>query len=174
MSLTGYPRQSITTVTSYPERNSEGHLAKLAQVKALISAIDSGALTNHLRTQLRLEPSPSKPKSMKLSAGEVELIDKISSSNEQRTSAWYKPSFQSWRKVWIEWKSLQPSLGGNNQGSDPVILNRFEALVQLLRECIYTKQFRTLRCMGYYIRQVANETPVRFRLRKPRRCRPVA
>ncbi|KAK1966154.1 hypothetical protein LY78DRAFT_692941 [Colletotrichum sublineola] len=135
-------------------------LANLAQVKGLMSAINQGALNDTLRQDLNLNNPEFKFLSIKIKATEIQPIDAGNQLISQRCPAWYIPSFESWRRVWIEWKSAEPRQ--HHMGirrSDSMVVSRFEALVKLLREDAYTAQFRALKCLGYYVEDVsATET----------------
>lgn len=130
-------------------------LANLAQVKGLMAAINQGALSNTLRQDLNLNNLESNFRPLKIKTTEIQPIEAGAQFISQRCSVWYKPSFESWRRVWIEWKTVEPRQ--HHMGirrSDSMILSRFESLVQLLREDAYTAQFRALKCLGYYVEDV--------------------
>ncbi|KAJ0163097.1 hypothetical protein CTA2_3525 [Colletotrichum tanaceti] len=136
-------------------------LASLAQVKGLMSAIDAGSLDDALRRELNLRQhagSDLRARPTRLAATDLQLIEPggHSHSASQRWSAWYKPTAGPWRRVWVEWKSSEPRQRhmGGGRSSASMVLRRFEALVQLLRENESTAQFRVLRCLGYYVQEV--------------------
>ncbi|KAF6818077.1 hypothetical protein CPLU01_13398 [Colletotrichum plurivorum] len=146
---------SASPVTTY-ERTHDTQLASLAQVKGLMSAIDTGALTDQVRQELSLQQTDVRTLPMKLGRTDLRPIQPSAESFSQRWPAWYKPSLEPWRKVWIEWKSSEPRQQQMGiRRSNSMMLSRFEALVQLLREDAYTAQFRALKCLGYYVQEVS-------------------
>ncbi|KAK3337778.1 hypothetical protein B0T19DRAFT_413500 [Cercophora scortea] len=72
----------------------------------------------------------------------------------RRTICWFTPPTDSdpriRKRVWVEWQSMQPHHLHNLQaGAEPHVLERFRALVSLLREDLYTRQFNAVKCLGY-------------------------
>lgn len=158
--ISGTSRTLGRSPSPRPDRAGDGScvekdLARLAQVKALITAAESGSLTAHFRSQFHLKPSSwtstFQLHSLELSESDIELArsERATDGDTQRTSAWYKPSDRSWRAVWVEWKSLPRESACHPIG--PTTRKRVEALVSLLREERYTTQFRALPCLGYYV-----------------------
>ncbi|KAL8391908.1 hypothetical protein RB595_002202 [Gaeumannomyces hyphopodioides] len=146
-------------------RRLEGDLAQLAQTKALVTATEltPGLLVRELLSKLQLETSSWADCQSELAERDIQLVETHESpqspeisSHTKRTAAWYKPSFQSWRAVWVEWKQLPRETDGGRIGK--ITLERLEALVGLLREDRHTRQFRALRCLGYYVHTTARKS----------------
>ncbi|KAK2755606.1 hypothetical protein CKAH01_17341 [Colletotrichum kahawae] len=149
------PSRNLVSSEAPESRVSVTPLASLAQVKGLMAAINQGALSNSLRQDLSLDKLEFDFRPLKIKTTEMQPIEAGAQIISQQCSVWYKPSFESWRRVWIEWKTAEPRQ--HHMGirrSDSMILSRFEALVQLLREDAYTAQFRALKCLGYYVEDV--------------------
>ncbi|KAF7550937.1 hypothetical protein G7Z17_g5381 [Cylindrodendrum hubeiense] len=143
-----------------PGPRREAGLASLAQFKALMSAIDNASLTEDFKSKLGLAKATGERQPLRVLSREIEVLGKILPLSTARVSAWYKPSDASWRKVWIEWKSTHPDFA---QKTDELnhhrTLSRFEALVELLRQDNATKQFQTMRCLGYYVEEQSAGKP---------------
>ncbi|KAF4976584.1 hypothetical protein FZEAL_6762 [Fusarium zealandicum] len=157
-----HPSTMLLENSNALEHRREADLANLAQFKALISAIDSASLTEDFRARLGLVDSVRQSQPLRLAGKEIELLQD-STPSTSRSSAWYKPSDASWHKVWIEWKSAQPGSAHSKNAKNDLghrrTLSRFEALVELLREDDAARQFRTMRCLGYYVEKQSAAEP---------------
>jgi hypothetical protein len=134
---------------SYEEPQKE--LANLAQVKALMSAIETGSLTDDFRHKFSLADSPAASRPIELPSSEIQFLGSPKDRSKNRTKVVYKPADGSKQNVWIEWRQPQQLDQDASQPRDSRSLKRFEALVKLLREDKYTGQFRTFRCLGYCV-----------------------
>ncbi|KAL8294660.1 hypothetical protein RB597_007731 [Gaeumannomyces tritici] len=147
-------------------RGLEGSLAQLAQTKALVTATERKPcpFVRDLLSTLQLETSVwTDGQSSRLAERDIQLVETHKSSQSpditshtKRTTAWYKPSSQSWRAVWVEWKQLPRVTDGGRIGRTTT--ERLEALVGLLREDKHTRQFRALHCLGYYVHTTAQQS----------------
>ncbi len=103
-----------------------------------------------------LEPDAADDSPLQLEENDV-ILDSGESeeeSRERRVSAWYHPKYGHRRRVWVEWKRMDPKhVYDAAAGPDPDILRRFQALVLLLRQRDQVKHFQAPTCLGYYLRE---------------------
>jgi hypothetical protein len=166
-----------TPPDAYSEKTSAQRLASLAQSKALISAMETDALTDSFARDLGLRQSADEIKTVELSRHDLTLLDPESEdmAESQRVEALYhNRKTNRKQQVWIEWKTYEPS--SFNGGPDPKILERLRALTALLKEIKRTDQFRAPHCLGYFRDHdpVTNDDRCRFGLvfEKPEGVRP--
>ncbi|KAI1781238.1 prion-inhibition and propagation-domain-containing protein [Hypoxylon cercidicola] len=144
-------------------------LVKLAQFKAVSHAVEGQALDNDLRDQIGLQkPQDGGPRGLSLDPSLLDLDfgDLASSSDQRRATGWYCDSSASktYRRIWIEWKEMEHQHSHNScDGPNPVTLQRFQALVALLREDEVISQFRAPKCLGYFF-QKATRAALRYGL----------
>ncbi|KAF4954258.1 hypothetical protein FSARC_12195 [Fusarium sarcochroum] len=149
-------RFTLSSPEAHGYRNTTDHkleasLASLAQFKALMSVIETASLTEKTRSKLGLnEMSSNAP--LRIPTNEIEILDKPIPKSANRVSAKYKPADASWRRVWIEWKSISATTDHkNSEANHRRTLKRFEALVELLRQDHAVREFSTMRCLGYCV-----------------------
>ncbi|KAH7138941.1 prion-inhibition and propagation-domain-containing protein [Dendryphion nanum] len=143
-------------------RSSLKPLAKLAQFKALNSAIeDPNLFTDEFTHSLSLRSTASQIRSVELSRADIHIDPKHLHSYDndeddddtQRIEATYQRPHSNKTSVWIEWKTYEPPthLSLSSSGApDPKIHSRIIALAALLKENNQTDQFRAPRCLGYF------------------------
>ncbi|EON69156.1 hypothetical protein W97_08342 [Coniosporium apollinis CBS 100218] len=136
-------------VTSNPIIHSEKQeLASLAQFKVLRSAIDANSLSDELVYALRLDRSAEEVIDVELSRSAIQLLAEGKEAEDigLRPEAYYGTETR--EKVWIEWKPYDPQ--PLDDGPDPIVLHRVQALVALLRDNSRSKLFKAPDCVGYF------------------------
>lgn len=152
-SLAGVPASSSPDASALASK-----LAELGQFKAIACAVDKGGLTADLRVSVGLEAESPTDLPLQLHQDDV-ILDERSDGElgmERRVAAWYHPHDGVRRRVWIEWKRMDPKLVYDAAaGPDPDILRRFQTLVTLLRQRDLVKHFWAPPCLGYYLREAS-------------------
>lgn len=151
-------------VASYPHPGEAGPrrdtgLVSLAQFKALMSAIETVSLTDDVKSELGLGESTKRHEPLEIPSEQI-MLEEPASLSTNRVSAWYNNPLSSCFQVWIEWESEQPGVPQKPNGiKDHLTLSRFEALVELLRQDRAVAQFRTMRCLGYFVQEQSATKP---------------